>query len=160
MNAVTLFEKNYADKEIVVVSKFKAPLSVIWDAFTNTQTLEKWWAPKPYIAKTKEIDFKEGGRWLYYMLSPKGKKTWSLAEFKSIVPGKSFVALDAFSDENGNIDPKFASMTWTNTFSEENGVTTVINSLAFERKADMKEILKMGFEDGYRKGLGQLQELL
>lgn len=160
MKTVISFDKDFINKKIVVASKFKAPSAVIWDAFTNPKTLEKWWAPKPYKAKTKEMDFREGGRWLYYMLSPEGQKTWGMSEFKSIVPGKSYTASDAFTDENGNIDPKFARAMWTNTFSEENGVTTVVSSISFEKEDDMREMLKMGFEEGYKMGLGQLQEIL
>lgn len=160
MDPIIMFDKDFSNRRIIVTSKFKSPLAVIWDAFTNVKTMEKWWAPKPYKAVTKEYDFREGGRWLYYMLSPQGEKTWSLAEFRSIDPEKSYVALDAFSDENGVVDASIPRADWNTSFSEENGFTTVTNTISFEKEADMKQILLMGFEEGYRTGLGQLAELL
>lgn len=160
MDHVVKFEKDYSNKKIIVVSKFNASLSAVWDAFTNAKTLEKWFAPKPFKVGTKRMNFTEGGQWLYYMVSPEGQKYWSLAEYRSIKPLKSYVAFDAFCDENGKVNTDFPRGIWANSFVEENGITTVTNSLSFEKEKDMEQLLKMGFEEGYKTGLNQLRELL
>lgn len=159
MNPVISFEKDFENKKIVVTSKFKASLVTIWDAFTNPAVTDKWWAPKPYKAVTKEISFKEGGRWLYYMLSPEGDKHWCIADFSNIQLLKSYDVSDAFCDENGVINTNHPRMTWNNVFVEEDGKTTVINTVSAEPE-DLKKILEMGFEEGYKMGLNQLSELL
>ncbi len=159
-NSSIQFNKDYSGKKIIVTCKFNVPLSIVWDAFTNPVTLAKWFAPKPFQAVTKTMDFKNGGRWLYYMLSPKGEKFWSTSEFKNIQINKSFEASDAFCDENGVINTDFPQGTWLYNFSEENGKTIVISTLIYASEEDMKKILEMGFEEGYRAGLTQLQELL
>jgi len=152
--------KDYANKQITVISEFKASKEKIWYAFTNPEITDKWWAPKPYKAITKQSEFKNGGQWLYYMLSPEGEKHWCLAEFYNINPIDSYEATDAFCDENGNLNTNFPRMNWKNSFEEENGTTKVTNLITYPQEEDMKQILEMGFEEGYSMGLNQLNDLL
>lgn len=160
MDNSTDMQKDFSGKHITVTSHFDAPVDTVWDYFTNADKLAKWWAPKPYKAITRNMEFSEGGKWLYYMLSPEGDKHWCLAEFKSIQPGKGYEALDAFCDEQGRINQEFPRMQWKNEFRQENGRTTVINHIQFPTEEDMKKILEMGFEQGYKMGLSQLQDVL
>jgi len=160
MNLSIKIDKDFANRQITIISEFKAAKEKIWNAFTNPEITDKWWAPKPYLAITNHANFKDGGQWLYYMLSPEGEKTWCLAEFKNIRLMESYEATDAFCDEDGNINTDFPRMNWKNSFSEENGVTKVTNVITFVQQEDMKKILEMGFEEGYSIGLNQLNTLL
>jgi PhnB protein len=154
------FNRNLDVNKLVVTSTFDAPLKSVWDAFTNAKVLDKWWAPEPYNAVTKSMDFTEQGRWLYYMLSPEGRKDWVIVDFSEIVPLNYFEAWDAFSDENGKLKTDMPRLKWQNSFSEQKGVTTVVNTLRGETEEDLKKIVDMGFEEGYRTGLTQLNKLL
>jgi uncharacterized protein YndB with AHSA1/START domain len=160
MSLLIQIDKDFTNKQIKIVSEFKASKEKIWNAFTNPEITDKWWAPKPYQAITKQADFKDGGLWLYYMLSPEGEKQWCLAEFKNIRSMESYEAADAFYDENGKINTNFPRMNWENLFYEENGITKVTNIITFSQEEDMKQILEMGFEEGYSIGLNQLNDLL
>jgi uncharacterized protein YndB with AHSA1/START domain len=153
-------DKDFTYKQIKVVSEFKATKEKIWNAFTNPEITDKWWAPKPYQAFTKKVNFENGGQWLYYMLSPEGEKQWSLADFSNIKPMESYEVAHAFCDENGKINTNFPRMNWKNTFQEENGTTKVTNVITFSQEEDMELILEMGFEEGYSMGLNQLNDLL
>jgi uncharacterized protein YndB with AHSA1/START domain len=153
-------DKDYTNRKITIISEFNSPKDKIWNAFTNPEITDKWWAPKPYQAITKQANFKNGGQWLYYMLSPEGEKHWCFAEFKNIRPMESYEATDAFCDENGKINMDFPRMNWKNSFNEENGITKVTNEITFSQEEDMKQILEMGFEEGYTMGLNQLNDLL
>ncbi len=155
-----IFDKDFANKRIVVACQFNAPLNVVWDAFTNPTVMDKWFAPHPFKAVTRSMNFSNGGRWLYCMLSPEGEKFWSLAEFSNIHLRKSYEALDAFCDENGGINTELPRLMWRYTFAEAGGVTTVVASIAAPNEADLKKILDMGFEEGYKMALNQLRELL
>ncbi len=159
MNTIT-FNKDFANKTITVNCKLNAPLNIVWDAFTNASTMEKWFAPEPFRAITKVADFREGGRWLYYMLSPEGEKYWSFADYKRIEPMISFEVADGFCDENGTINAGFPQLYWRHTFAEENGATTVDITITATSEADIRQILEMGFEEGYKMGLNQLIKLL
>lgn len=154
------FDKDFKNRTITVVTTYAAPLATVWNAYTDPRILEQWWGPKPWKAITKTMDFKKGGRWLYYMLSPDGVKQWSLAEFGEIVTQRSFEAVDAFSDENGNIDTSFPRLRWKVSFDAADGKTTVTSLITASDEADIRKLLELGFEEGYKTGIRQLHELL
>ncbi|HXL72949.1 MAG TPA: SRPBCC domain-containing protein, partial [bacterium] len=118
------FTVDKAAKTIFITREFAADLDLVWDAFTKAEILDQWSAPKPYRARTKEMDFREGGRWLYAMVSPEDVKHWSLVEFINIQPKSSFSTKNSFSDENGNsINNAFSLV--KNSFRAEAETTTV-----------------------------------
>jgi uncharacterized protein YndB with AHSA1/START domain len=49
-------------KTIFITREFAADLDLVWDAFTKAEILDQWTAPKPWRVRTKEMDFREGGR--------------------------------------------------------------------------------------------------
>lgn len=158
-NRIT-FEKDYVSTCIIANCRLNAPLKTVWDAFTNPIILEKWFAPEPYRAVTKVMEFKNGGTWLYYMLSPEGKKHWGTSVFSNIRINESFEASDGFCDENGVIDLQLPQMNWFYQFQENDGKTLVSVTIIPSNEAQMKQVLEMGFEDGYKMALNQLQQLL
>jgi uncharacterized protein YndB with AHSA1/START domain len=60
MNLSIKIDNDFVNKRITIKSEFKASKEKIWDAFTNPEITDKWWAPKPYQAITKEANFKDG----------------------------------------------------------------------------------------------------
>ncbi|MGX7666758.1 SRPBCC family protein [Flavobacterium pedocola] len=160
MNTTIEFQKLPEQKKIIVTHSYPTTPETVWDAFTKTEMLEQWWAPEPYKAIVLTNTFENGKYMHYYMLSPEGEKHYCIAEYSKIEPLKSYQVLDAFCDENRVINNDFPRMTWQNTFSYENGITTVTNTLSFEKTEDLNKILEMGFEEGYRIALNQLFDLL
>ncbi len=154
------FSVNKKDKTISVKREFAATVDMVWAAWTQPELLDQWWAPKPYQTKTKSMDFREGGSWLYYMLSPANEKHWCRADYKKIVSLKSFSALDAFCDEQGNINKEFPRSLWTNVFSEINQTTTVNITIAYDQIADLEKIISLGFKEGFTAALGNLDQYL
>lgn len=151
------------DKENLTVKverSFDAPLDMVWSAWTEAEILDQWWAPKPWKAETKSMDFSEGGRWLYAMVGTQGERMWNLKDFKTISPRKSFTYLSFFCDENGKVNPGTTGSTWANSFAEKNGITLVTNDITVPSLEHLEAQIKRGFKDGYSVGLGQLDELL
>ncbi|HEV2353182.1 MAG TPA: SRPBCC domain-containing protein, partial [Puia sp.] len=102
MNLRFDFTVDRAAKTIYITREFAADLDLVWDAFTKAEILDQWQGPKPYRAVTKEMNFTEGGRWLYSMVSPDNVPVgWSLVEFIEIRPKTSFSTRNSFADENG-----------------------------------------------------------
>lgn len=147
------------NKKISVRREFVAPVSKVWAAWTDNQLLDQWWAPKPWKARTKIMDFREGGYWLYAMEGPDGNRHWARADFKSIQHLKSFSTKDSFCDENGNINTDFPSAFWTNEFIESYGSTTVHIEISFNELTDLEKYLEMGFQEGFTAALENLDEL-
>ena len=154
------FSVNKENKTINVKRQFAADLNDVWDAWTKPELLDLWWAPKPYQAKTKKMDFREGGSWLYAMISPADEKHWCKCDYKKIEPLKNYSALDAFCDEDGNINEQFPRSFWTNTFNEDGDSTTVNILIAYEDLAALEKIIEMGFKEGFTMALGNLDQYL
>jgi len=159
-NKQTTISKDAANKKIIVVREFDAPLEEVWKAWTDSNIMDQWWAPKPYSAKTKKMDFREGGHWLYSMIGPDGSESFCRADFKTIDQSKSFTADDAFCDENGNITHDIPGMHWRNNFSATDTGTKVTVEITFANEGDMEKIIEMGFEAGFTAAHGNLDELL
>ena len=85
-----------AKRTLTIDRTFNAPIKLVWEAWTNPEILDQWWAPKPYISKTKFMDFKVGGRRFYAMVSPEGQEGWILQEYRSITPKTHFKLYNAF----------------------------------------------------------------
>lgn len=110
--------------------------------------------------KTKSIDFKEGGFWLYAMISPEGEKHWSRANFKEITPKERFTSLEAFCDENGNVDHNLPKSHWENKFVAHKDTTNVHTVIRFDELSDLEKMVEMGFEEGFRSALTNLDEII
>ena len=154
------FSVDRENKKIDVKREFAAPLSRVWADCTESRLLDQWWATKPWMAKTKTMNFKEGGYWLYAMEGPDGTKHWSRADYKEIIPLKSFSGRDAFCDERGIIDPAFPRSLWTVEFHETSNSTLVSIETKFGELSDLEKMLEMGFKEGFTSALENLDELL
>lgn len=154
------FTVNKENNTVNVKREFAASLSLVWDAWTKAEILDQWWAPKPWKAETKQLDFREGGVWLYAMVGPENERHWAKAEYKAIDAKKLLSWLDAFCDENGAENPDMPRSLWTNTFAEDNGITTVSISIKHNNYKDIETILEMGFKEGFTMGLNNLEEFL
>ncbi|MBE0650676.1 MAG: SRPBCC domain-containing protein [Bacteroidales bacterium] len=155
-----LFSIDKENKKIHVERAFAAPLPTIWNAWTDSAILDQWWAPKPWKARTKIMDFKAGGQWLYAMVSPENEVHWSLVEFISVEPEKSFSSWDSFSDENGRQLPGMGRSQWINQFRETETGTIVTIEIRFEQLSDLEQMVAMGFKEGFTMGMENLDALL
>jgi uncharacterized protein YndB with AHSA1/START domain len=153
-----VFVKDLPNKKITVEREFNAPLADVWRAWTESELLEQWWAPHPWHAETKSMDFREGGSWLYSMVGPNNERHWSKADFIKINKPKDFEMIQYFTDENGIKNAALGDCRWTNEFIETATGTKVIVDLLFPSEKDMATLVEMGFEAGFTAALGNLDQ--
>lgn len=152
--------KDLANRKLNITREFSAPVEKVWRAWTESDLLDKWWAPKPWKTETKSMDFKSGGTWIYYMAGPNGEKSYCRVDFNDVAPKNSFAATSSFADEDGNINKDFPSMHWHNEFKATPTGSKVEIAITFDSDDDLQKIVAMGFEAGFTMGLGNLDELL
>jgi len=151
------------DKEkntITVKREFAADLPLVWDAFTTKEILDQWWAPKPWKAQTKSMDFKEGGRRLYAMVGPQGEEHWAIFDYKKIEKQKMFSGLDGFTDSNGVMNPQMPRSHWEVRFTDKKDLTLVEMVITYDDLAQLEAFINMGFKEGFTIALQGLVELL
>ena len=152
------FTVDKATKTVYITREFDADLSLVWDAFTKAEILDQWVAPKPFVAKTKFMDFKVGGRRFYAMISPEGHERWAIQEYTSITPKTNFKMYNSFADKDGN--PELPGSDWDLNFSEQNGITKVSIFIKNESLARLEKMIEMGFKEGFKMTIDNLEKLL
>ena len=157
------FTVDKAAKTVFITREFDADLSLVWDAFTKAEILDQWVAPKPFISKTKFMDFKVGGRRFYAMVGPEGQERWAIQKYTSITPKTNFKMFNAFADKDEN--PQLPGSDWDYSFSEQNGPdgyrrTTVRISIYNESLERMERLIEMGFKEGFKMSIDNLEKLL
>jgi uncharacterized protein YndB with AHSA1/START domain len=145
---------------VFVKKQFEAALPLVWDAFTKKEILDQWWAPKPWLSKTKYMRFEVGGRRFYAMVGPQGEEHWSVQDFTSIRPKTNFKYDSAFADKDEKINPEMPSSNWNLDFAEADGVTTVNISIKQKSLAGLEQMIQMGFKEGFTMTLTYLDTLL
>ena len=152
------FIVNKETKTVTITKEFTAELALVWDAYTKAELLDQWWAPKPMTSRTKAMDFEVGGRRFYAMVSPEGVERWSVQRYQSITPKTNFKFFNAFADENENL--QLPGSDWDLSFSEQDGTTTVSISIYNESLERLERMVEMGFVEGTKMQLENLEELL
>jgi uncharacterized protein YndB with AHSA1/START domain len=154
------FSVNRENKTITVKREFAAELPLVWDAYTKSEILDQWWAPKPWQAKTKSMDFREGGKWLYSMVGPNGEEHFAVAKYEVIKFQKKFSGLDAFTDSKGNVNQQMPQSKWDVTFTDKGEKTLVELLISYDDLAQLEATLQMGFKEGLAMAMENLDELL
>ena len=156
----TIYNVDASNKKISVTREFDAPVEKVWAAWTQPALLDQWWAPRPWKAVTLSMDFRNGGRWFYYMQGPEGERHHCIVDYKSIVTNKSITGIDAFADEQGNLNKEFPSMDWDIKFRPHADGTKVEVVISFDSEESMNKIVEMGFKEGFAAAHTNLDELL
>ena len=145
-------------KTAFINREFDADLPLVWDAFTKQEILDQWWAPKPWSSRTKVMNFEVGGRRFYAMVSPEGHERWAIQKYTSISPKTNFKMFNAFADKDEN--PELPGSDWNYSFSEQNGKTKVSITIYNESLARMEKMIEIGFTEGFKMSMNNLENLL
>jgi uncharacterized protein YndB with AHSA1/START domain len=109
------------------------------------------------------MDFKVGGRRVYAMVSPEGVERWAVQQYLSISPKTNFKLFNAFADKDENLE--LPGSDWDYTFSEQTSPdnhqrTTVSIRIYNESLARMEKMIEMGFTEGYKASMINLEAVL
>lgn len=143
-----------AERTMVLQRVIKAPKSVVWGAWMNPETLPQWWGPDGFSCRTKRIDLREGGEWVFDMIAPDG----------TVFPNHHLY-LEARAEERlsysllwGENGPKHADA-WA-TFEELDGATRVTLGMVFNTAAEFQGARDMGAVELGHQTLGKLERFI
>jgi len=145
---------------ITLRREFAAHRQLVWDAHTKSELLDQWFAPKPLTTKTKSMEFRDGGHWLYAMIEPSGTEYWGRLDYIKIQPIDTYMALDGFSDANGNLNPDLPRAHWNVTFQDVAENSLVQTIVTYKSLNDLEMVIKMGMQEGMTSTLERLDDLL
>lgn len=149
-----------ARQTITVIREFAGPRQLVWDCYTKSEFLDRWFAPKPLTTQTKYMDFREGGYWHYAMITPDHQKFWNRLDYKAINPIDGYAAQDGFCDETGTVNPNLPGSQWDVAFADEGARTLVTTIVQYASADSLQAAIDMGLEGGIASTLERLDELL
>ena len=152
------FIVNKEMKTVSITKEFDAERDLVWDAYTKAELLDQWWAPRPMTSRTKVMEFREGGRRFYAMVTPDGQERWAVQKYISITPKTNFKLFNTFADADENLE--LPGSDWDLSFSEQDGMTTVNISIYNESLERLERMVALGFVEGTKMQLKNLEELL
>lgn len=118
-------------REIFIERTYNAPRELVFKAWSDAESLKRWYAPNGCTIPHCTVDFRVGGVFHHCIDTPMGE-CWAKGFYKEIITPEKIVFTIAFSDAEGNFtdnppvgkDPEWPmETTVTVTFEEQDGKT-------------------------------------
>ncbi len=139
-----------AERTMVLSRVIRAPVPVVWGAWMNAETLPKWWGPEGFSCRTRRIDLRAGGEWVFDMIGPDGTVYPNHHRYGAVIPE---ARLD-YTLHWGEDGPKHADA-WA-SFAEEDGVTRVTLGMVFATGQEFQDAKGFGAVELGLQTLGKL----
>jgi uncharacterized protein YndB with AHSA1/START domain len=116
--------------ELKIVRDFKAPKTLVFQAFSTPEAFAEWWGPAGMALTVKHFNFTKGGK-THYKIEGHGQVMWGLFQYGNIEEPDSVEFVSSFSDETGNICKSPFPMEFPLeifnriSLAEKNGITTL-----------------------------------
>lgn len=116
------------DNELYLVRYYDAPISMVWDAWTDPAQAAHWWGPRGFTITTHGKDLRPGGYWSYTMHGPDGVDYPNKTIYLEVEEQAKLVY------DHGGHDDRPPLFRVTVLFSEEAGKTKMEMTMALASK--------------------------
>lgn len=143
-----------AGRTMVLQKVIRAPRAAVWNAWMNPETLPQWWGPQGFSCRTRRIDLRQGGEWVFDMIGPDGTVYPNHHLYGEVTPQERF-GYALLWGENG---PKHADA-WA-AFEDRDGSTLVTLGMVFSSAAEFHEARGFGAVELGLETLGKLDRFI
>lgn len=128
----------------------KAPVALVWEAWTQPEHIVHWWGPAGYTSTIHLMDFREDGEWKLTIHGPEGINYPNRSIFKRIIPLKKIVF--------EHFNPHFTA---TVLFEPKGGETLLDWTMEFDT-AEMHDIVVKAHkaDEGQKQNIEKLEQYL
>jgi len=141
-------------RELVMKRTFDAPRTLVYEAWTERQHLERWQgAPQGFTVTTEQADIRPGGAFRICMRSPEGVDHWLQGVYREVVAPERLVFTHTWLDAERK--PTTETLV-TITFAERGGKT----DLTLSQSGFKSEESRAGHEGGWASTFDRLAEYL
>ncbi len=151
------------DFRIEINRTFQAPRQMVWDAWTQSEQIAKWWGPEGMQTRVEKNEFYEGGDTRFVMVSPDGKEYPAVGKYKLIQPIEKIVTSDHWDEEYAKVLPgvEFPDITEMTILFEDKGEKTDLQIIITHPSEKDRELHnKMGATEGWMSSFNKLDVLL
>ena len=147
LDAHVMQTKSGADEpDFVITRTFDAPRELMWQVWTDSNHLMKWFGPAGATMIACTNDLRPGGTMHYGMRTADGMELWGKWSYREVVPPERLSLVMAFSDPQGGVTRHPFAPDWpletlsTMSLAEHDGKTTLtlrwraINATESERQ--------------------------
>jgi uncharacterized protein YndB with AHSA1/START domain len=143
-----------SDREIAITRVFDAPRALVWEAHTNPEHPPQWMlGPEGWTMPICEIDLRPGGEWHFVWRRSDGSEMEMRGVYKEIEPPERLVTTEAW----GGDWPETLN---TLTLDEEDGKTTMTNTILYPSTEARDAALGTGMKEGASLSFDRLAEHL
>ncbi|MFK7973158.1 MAG: SRPBCC domain-containing protein [Bacteroidia bacterium] len=142
-----------AKRTITIERTFKAPIALVWEAWTQAEHIARWWGPKGMVMDVVEHDFKVGGNWKYTMPMPNGSEFVSEGQYSEITPMTKIVT-------SANFIPMTMGVELHISLEEQGENTHFTFSVVHPTEEYCKAQEKMGIYNGWGSAFDRLEASL
>jgi uncharacterized protein YndB with AHSA1/START domain len=143
-----------ARRTMVLQRVIQAPRTIVWNTWMNPETLPQWWGPDGFSCRTKRIDLRTGGEWVFDMIAPDGTVFPNHHLYTEVRPEER-ISYTLLWGENG---PKHADA-WA-SLEEQDGATTVTLGMVFSTEAEFQQAKGFGAVELGLQTLGKLERFI
>ncbi|MDB5103650.1 MAG: Activator of Hsp90 ATPase 1 family protein [Fibrobacteres bacterium] len=102
---------NPEKRDLVFTRVFDAPVEDVWKLWTEPKFVMRWWGPDRFTCPSAKMDFREGGTAHVSMQSKEWGESFSIWQYRKIVPLERIEFIHNLADKDGNkVDPKSVGM--------------------------------------------------
>jgi uncharacterized protein YndB with AHSA1/START domain len=140
-----------SDREIVITRSFAAPSHAVFDAWSTSEWIRRWYGCGSQSMTVCDVDFRVGGRWHWVLRDrDSGTEHSFRGEYREI-ERPSLLAFteiyEAFPDSDHVVELRFV---------ERSGRTTMTMRIVHATPADRDAHLRAGMETGVQQMLDRL----
>ena len=142
------------DREIVMTRVLDAPRQLVFDAWSNPKHVPRWMlGPEGWTMPICEIDLRPGGEWHFVWRKSDGAEMGMRGLYREIKPPDRLVSTESWGGD------------WPETLNtliltEQNGKTTITNTVLYPSKQARDAALKTGMKEGVAQSFDRLEKYL
>lgn len=141
------------NRTVTIKRTFNAHIKLVWEAWTQSDHIAKWWGPEGMEVKVIEHDFRVGGKWKYAMTMPNGNEFITDGEYLEIIDLKKISSSSNFKPMTEGVEIQ--------ALFEENGDKTEFTFNIIHATEEYKQQQeKMGILNGWGSVFDRLEALV
>ncbi len=143
-----------SDKEIMFTRVFDAPRSLVFDALTKPELIQRWLlGPAGWTMVVCEVDLRVGGAYRYVLRQTNRSDVGWGGIYREILRPERLVHTESFDDYPGE-------SVVTTVLAEDRGKTTMTATMLFASQEIRDAVIQSGMEHGAAESYDRLDNVL